>query len=58
MLIVGGYVNVNASDLVEFMAQLKSLAAATRRRVGNISYDAALDDPEAGRLVIVERWAD
>ncbi|CAK7261903.1 MULTISPECIES: putative quinol monooxygenase [unclassified Shinella] len=30
----------------------------TRQRPGNISYDAALDDPGMGRLLIAERWTD
>ncbi len=58
MLIVTGYVNVDSADLAEFAAELKSLAAATRQRAGNISYDAALDDPETGRLLVAERWRD
>jgi quinol monooxygenase YgiN len=58
MLIVTGYMNVDPADLVEFTSELKSLAAATRQRVGNISYDATLDDSEAGRLLVAERWAD
>lgn len=58
MLIVTGYMHVDAADLADFVADLNALAIATRQRVGNISYDAAVDDPHAGRLLIVERWAD
>ena len=58
MLIVMGYMHVDPADLAEFRTDLKSLAIATRRRLGNLSYDAALDDAEAGRLLIAERWAD
>lgn len=58
MLIVTGYVQVDAADLADFVADLNALAIATRQRVGNISYDAAVDDPHAGRLMIAERWAD
>jgi quinol monooxygenase YgiN len=58
MLIVMGYIHVSLADVVQFTADLQSLAVATRQRDGNISYDAALDDPESGRLLIAERWAD
>ncbi|MCM2292541.1 antibiotic biosynthesis monooxygenase [Allorhizobium sp. BGMRC 0089] len=58
MIIVTGYMHVDPADLAAFRADLKTLALATRQREGNISYDAALDDRENGRLLIVERWAD
>lgn len=58
MLIVVGYMHVDRADLTEFYADLKQLAIATRQRQGNISYDAALDETEAGRLLIAERWVD
>lgn len=55
MLIVMGYMHVDPIDLAEFSADLKHLAIVTRQPRGNISYDAALDDPDAGRLLIAER---
>ncbi|WP_339761532.1 putative quinol monooxygenase [uncultured Hoeflea sp.] len=58
MLIVIGYMHVDPADLAEFSVDLKSLAAATRQREGNISYDAVLDNPGDSRLLIAERWAD
>ncbi|UES59797.1 antibiotic biosynthesis monooxygenase (plasmid) [Roseibium aggregatum] len=58
MLIVTGYIHVDPANLAEFITDVKSLALTTRRRVGNLAYDAALDDPEVGRLLIAERWAD
>jgi quinol monooxygenase YgiN len=58
MLLVTGYVHVDATDMAEFLADLKELAIATRKRAGNIAYDAAVLDPQAGRLLISERWAD
>jgi quinol monooxygenase YgiN len=58
MLIVTGYTHVDPSDAPQFLIELKDLAIVTRRRPGNISYDAALDDPDAGRLLIAERWTD
>lgn len=58
MLIVTGYMHIDPTNLVRFVEDLERLAASTRRRVGNISYDAAVVDPQAGRLVIAERWQD
>jgi quinol monooxygenase YgiN len=58
MLIVTGYIHISPADLTEFYNELKELAVATRQRVGNISYDAAVVDPVMGRLLISERWSD
>jgi len=58
MLIVTGYMHVDPSDAAQFLAELRDLALMTRQRPGNISYNAALDDSEAGRLLIAERWTD
>lgn len=58
MLIVTGHMHVDPADLAQFIADLELLAATTRQRAGNISYDAALADPQAGRLLIAERWQD
>jgi quinol monooxygenase YgiN len=58
MLIITGYMHVDPTDLAQFRADLTALAAATRQRPGNISYDAAVDAPESGRLLIAERWVD
>jgi quinol monooxygenase YgiN len=58
MLIVIGYIHVDSQEVPQFLAELKDLAAMTRQRSENISYDAAVDDPAAGRLLIVERWAN
>ena len=58
MLIVSGYMYVEPSSVVEFVQDLKKLALATRQRDGNLAYDAAVDDPLAGRLLIAERWRD
>jgi quinol monooxygenase YgiN len=58
MLIITGYMHVDPAVLVQFRSDLTALAAATRRRAENISYDAAIDAPESGRLLIAERWAD
>ncbi len=58
MLIIIGYMHIDPTEVPKFVAELKDLAVVTRRRAGNISYDAALDDPVAGRLLIAEHWVD
>ncbi len=58
MLIVTGHMHVNLADLAQFLAELKLLAVSTRKRSGAIAYDAAVDDPQSGRLLISERWVD
>ena len=58
MLIVTEYMHVDRAVLVQFLRDLQVLATATRQHVGNISYDAAVDDPQAGRVLISERWSD
>ncbi|MBY5358377.1 antibiotic biosynthesis monooxygenase [Rhizobium leguminosarum] len=58
MLIIAGHIHVDPADVVPFLADLKQLAITTRKRTGNIAYDAAVDDLQAGTLLISERWAD
>jgi quinol monooxygenase YgiN len=58
MLIVTGHVHVDPKDVIDFSSDLKILAARSRRREGNLSYEVATDDPKNGRLLVVERWKD
>lgn len=58
MLIVTGYMHVDPSDLSRFHAELQSVAVLVRQRPGNLFYDAVIDEAQAGRLLIVERWHD
>lgn len=58
MLIVTGYMYVAPSDLLRFHAELQAAALLVRQRIGNLSYDAVIDDAQAGRLLIAERWRD
>ncbi|MFB0872894.1 MULTISPECIES: putative quinol monooxygenase [unclassified Sphingobium] len=58
MLIVTGYMHVEPMDVPRFHAELQGVAAVVRRRAGNLSYDAAVDDEPTGRMLIVERWHD
>jgi quinol monooxygenase YgiN len=58
MLIITGYMHIDPTEVPQFLAELTDLAIVTRRRPGKISYNAALDDPETGRLLIAECWTD
>ncbi|ACI57950.1 hypothetical protein Rleg9DRAFT_5686 [Rhizobium leguminosarum bv. trifolii WSM597] len=58
MLIITGYMHIDPADVTQFLAELMELAIAARKRPGNISYDAAPADPQAGRVLISERWSD
>ena len=58
MLIIIGYVHIEPTNAAKLLADLKELAIASRKRPGNIAYDAAMDDQHAGRLLISERWTD
>ncbi|MGC0787856.1 MULTISPECIES: putative quinol monooxygenase [Pantoea] len=56
MLIISGYMYIDPSVLEQFIKELKLLANAVRQRHGNLSYNAAVEDYQTGRLLISERW--
>lgn len=58
MLIVTGTISVPPADLPRFVAEVEALATVTRQRDGNLSYDTAVLDAAAGRLLVAERWRD
>jgi quinol monooxygenase YgiN len=58
MLMIAGHIHVDPADVVQFLSDLNGLAIAARKRPGNSAYDAAMEDPQAGRLLISERWTD
>lgn len=58
MLIISGYMYIDPSVLEQFMGELNLLANAVRQRDGNLSYNAAVEDYQTGRLLISERWVD
>ena len=58
MLIVTGTLSVLPDDVSSFIADMSDLAAVTRKRDGNLSYDIALIDAAAGQLLVAERWRD
>ena len=58
MLIISGYMYIDPSVLEQFKGELNLLANAVRQRDGKISYNAAVEDYQTGRLLISERWVD
>jgi quinol monooxygenase YgiN len=58
MLLLTGYMYVQPDQAAAFAAELPVLSLATRWRDGSISSDAAVDDAQAGRLLVAERWRD
>ncbi|MGC0916361.1 putative quinol monooxygenase [Pantoea agglomerans] len=58
MLIISGYMYIDPIVLEQFMGELNLLANAVRQRDGNLSYNAAVEDYQTGRLLISERWVD
>lgn len=58
MLIILGYVHIHPPLFAEFMDKINGLVNSVLRRAGNISYDAAVQEPLTGKIVIAERWED
>jgi quinol monooxygenase YgiN len=58
MLIVTGCLYVSSGDIERFLVEFQTLAIDTRQREGNISYDAAIEERQSGKLILIERWAD
>jgi quinol monooxygenase YgiN len=58
MLIVTGYLYVSSGDVERFLVEFQTLAIDTRQREGSISYDAAIEERQSGKLILIERWAD
>ncbi|MBY9063372.1 antibiotic biosynthesis monooxygenase [Sphingomonas yunnanensis] len=58
MLIVTGHMTVPPADLPGFVEEAGRLASVARQRDGNLSYDIAVLDAAAGRLLVAERWRD
>ena len=58
MLIVTGHISVPPADLPRFVEEAGHLASVTRQRDGNLSYDIAVLDAAAGRLLVAERRRD
>ena len=58
MIILMGYVQVEASDAARFLSDVQALARATRTREGYLFYSVAMEDAGAGRMLVVERWRD
>ncbi|MFP2428636.1 putative quinol monooxygenase [Enterobacter ludwigii] len=58
MLIILGYAHIQPSVFGQFMNEIRLLAESVRGRDGNISYNIAVEDSLAGKILIAERWAN
>lgn len=58
MLIVAGYTYVDPTDLEKFVADSRALLADARTEEGCLFISFTLDDPEAGSMLVLERWRD
>ena len=58
MLIVTGHIHLDPTDVEQFAIDIRPLIDTTRSRDGCLFYAIALDDPLAGRMLVVERWRD
>jgi len=58
MLILIGYIHLAASDVAAFSADVRAASAITRAEKGCLFYRISLDDAQAGRMLLVQRWLD
>jgi quinol monooxygenase YgiN len=53
-----GHVQLDPSDVTEFLADIRLLGPKTRAENGCLFYAVTLDDASAGRMLVAERWQD
>lgn len=58
MIILMGYLHLNPSDINEFTADVQAVASSTRAEKGCLFYAVTVEDVNAGRMLIAERWQD
>ena len=58
MLILIGYIHLAPSDVAAFSADVRAASAITRAEEGCLFHSISLDDPQAGRMLLVQRWLD
>jgi len=58
MLIVTGYIHLSPADLTAFLGDMATFSSTTRARDGCLFFAVAPDDPQNGRLLVVEHWRD
>lgn len=58
MIIVLGHIDIDPADVEAFRRDIETIDPRRVPDGGCLSYDVALLDPEAGRLLVAERWRD
>lgn len=58
MLILAGHLKTSPDLIEDLAATLRSLVEPTLKEDGCLNYHFAIDDPEAGTLLVFERWRD
>jgi quinol monooxygenase YgiN len=58
MIIVTDYLYISPDHIERFRTEFQTLAFDTRQREGNMSYDAAIENTQLGKLILSERWSD
>ncbi len=53
-----GHVYVAPSDVTEFLADIQVISPGTRAEKGCLFYAVTLEDADAGRMLVAERWLD
>lgn len=58
MIILMGYIYLDPSDVIDFIADTRDFVANTQKLDDCLFYSIALDDQASGRVLTVERWRD
>ncbi|WP_156678074.1 putative quinol monooxygenase [Sphingomonas profundi] len=58
MIILNGRIKTSPEDVRALAADLVAGVARTRKEDGCIEYGFALEDAEAGTILVIERWRD
>lgn len=58
MLVIAGHLKTSAALIDDLATTLRSLVEPTLREDGCLNYHFAIDDHDAGTLLVFERWRD
>ena len=58
MLILMGYIHIDPLDVDAFVRDVQAISLSTKAEEGCLFYGVTLDDREAGRFLVAERWRD
>lgn len=58
MMILMGYLYLDPSDVIDFVADMETVSASTRAEDGCLFHGICLDDARAGRMLVAQRWRD